>query len=1106
MGTFIVVTPVRNGAEYIAETIQSVTRQHGCHTIYYHVQDGGSTDGTRGIVEGLFDEARSSSVTGNLDLKLSFAADADRGMYDGLVKAFDQIVPQVIQTFEPRDVFCTWLNSDDILAERSLSTVAALFEAESQVKWITGISANIDPVGRVSKVHCPPTGYAQVDLAVGLHDGAHLPLVQQEGTFWRHDLWLRAGGVRTDVTLAGDFELWTRFAQLAELVCIEAVTAYHRRHAGQLSADRDAYIREVESLKPSLQSNASGFQRQSVTAMYNPDTGERKLVRRQRASSMEQSVPAGSTRRNETKAVPGTPAAPAPERRPWPKISIVTPSFNQGAFLEETIQSVLDQNYPNVEHIVIDGGSTDGTREVLDKYRDKLAFAVSEPDEGQSDAINKGMNIASGSILTWLNSDDRLAPRALWHVAEAFIDSKADMVAGVCEIWEGQRLVQRHLTACGDGPLPLGDLLDLDTGWLGGQFFYQPEVFFTRSLWMRSGGRVATRWFYSMDYELWLRFALAGARLHTIGTPVARFRIHDEQKTSDRDAFRQELYAVRDRFASLAHVSPNSNDRRGKPDFRKRLRVAFVNDKGFDFGAGIAHFRLALGVGMAGHDVRPFVVKTQAQLSTESEVELELINAVEDYDPDLVIIGNLHSAVRESVHIVDQLSKKHPCFWVAHDFWSITGRCAYMHHCLKYFTGCDDACPTPGEYPSLDPDQIRVAWERKWDLLRSEHGPTLLANSSWTETVLTAALRARNAPVRVARVRLGVPQHYFHPADRREARDELGIQASDFVIAFSAATLTDPRKGWHLLKQAIESLTVPSLTILLVGRVLEQPVLPGVVVVDTGYLAYPGDVAKAMTAADVYVGPSSEETFGQVFTEAAMCGTPVIGLNQTGVRDAVVEGVTGTLVPPNAESLRDAILKYYDDRTFRESISISAGLCGRNEFSLEKSYASLHAVWRKTGVIDDFGLPHKIAFTRSVGQVTNMLGVVYIPRRGVSNTEASRKLIGSDESFRWCDGPESSVYVLCPTPSGSTVTIRAASPLYDVLNVAVSLSGAHIGTLEFSRRDSIRTAAFSVPKIESKDGPAVLEFRPDRYRDPTGGEGRRLAFALLEVVVVEPAD
>lgn len=105
----------------------------------------------------------------------------------------------------------------------------------------------------------------------------------------------------------------------------------------------------------------------------------------------------------------------------FPKISIVTPSYNQGQFIEQTITSVLDQNYPNLEYIIIDGGSTDNTIEVIKKYQDRLSYWVSEPDQGQTDAINKGFAKCSGDIFNWLNSDDYYEPNALDQIAKLFL-------------------------------------------------------------------------------------------------------------------------------------------------------------------------------------------------------------------------------------------------------------------------------------------------------------------------------------------------------------------------------------------------------------------------------------------------------------------------------------------------------------------------------------------------------------------------------------------------------------------------------------------------------------------------------------------------------------
>ena len=121
----------------------------------------------------------------------------------------------------------------------------------------------------------------------------------------------------------------------------------------------------------------------------------------------------------------------------WPRISVVTVSFNQREYLEQCLLSVFGQRYPNLEYIVVDAGSTDGSIELLRRYEAQFAHLIVEPDEGQSDGLNKGLRRATGDILTWVNSDDMLAPSALKRAAIAFAESGADLVAGTCARVEG---------------------------------------------------------------------------------------------------------------------------------------------------------------------------------------------------------------------------------------------------------------------------------------------------------------------------------------------------------------------------------------------------------------------------------------------------------------------------------------------------------------------------------------------------------------------------------------------------------------------------------------------------------------------------------------------
>ncbi len=651
--------------------------------------------------------------------------------------------------------------------------------------------------------------------------------------------------------------------------------------------------------------------------------------------------------------LPGT----LPDGKPWPKISIITPSYNQGRFIEETILSVLDQGYPNIEYIIIDGGSNDSTVGVLNRYKSQLAYVVSEADRGQSHAINKGFAMASGEIVTWLNSDDCFVPGALAAVALAFSTSSADMVSGICEVYKNDVLINRHMTACADGPLPLLDILDLDNGWNAGQFFYQPEVFFSKALWDKAGGRVREDLYYSMDYELWLRFAHCGANIHVIGRPLARFRVHSNQKTADPSRFKAELIVVRDQFAADVGIKLD-NSKRPAVNFSKSLKVAMINDHGGEFGAGIAHARIASGFDMAGHEVKLFILKGYTN-------QLKIVSDIEKYKPDIVIFGNIHGASPESLGFVRKITKNFPTYWVLHDFWLLTGRCTYPGECGKYLSGCDASCETYKEYPMLKPNKIAEAWKDKASCFELEKAPTLLANSLWTAQLAKKAVSAghQSSSSAVEQIRLGIPTEIYRPLDKDISREAIGIAPDKFVIVFSATSLADQRKGGDLLVKAISRLNLPDLVLMVLGYADVKLDIGGVKTIYMGYVTDPATLVATYSAADVHVGPSTEETLGQSFLEAAACGIPSIGFGVTGVRDAVVPGVTGYWAEQISEaSLEGAILSAYHDRKRLKDMRVWSRLYAENEWSLEASHHSIFSILRKTGCVDLVGVPHRINY------------------------------------------------------------------------------------------------------------------------------------------------
>lgn len=247
------------------------------------------------------------------------------------------------------------------------------------------------------------------------------------------------------------------------------------------------------------------------------------------------------------------PTAP-PAGTGWPRIRLVTPCLNPGPWLEETILSVAAQGYPAVEHVVVDGGSTDGTAEVLARHRDRLHGVIVGPDGGPPEAILKGLAGSDADLVGWLNADDLLAPGALHRLGAAFAaDPSADIVHGYALPHRGRRILGVHRgLARGPGGFTLEGLADVFGRWQGGDFFLQPEALLARRFWERIGGRLDTGLRAVFDYEMWLRAAAAGPRIATVPWPVAFYRLHAAQRSAGRAALLAEQVAVRDRFARPA--------------------------------------------------------------------------------------------------------------------------------------------------------------------------------------------------------------------------------------------------------------------------------------------------------------------------------------------------------------------------------------------------------------------------------------------------------------------------------------------------------------------------------------------------------------------------
>ena len=213
----------------------------------------------------------------------------------------------------------------------------------------------------------------------------------------------------------------------------------------------------------------------------------------------------------------------------WPKISVITPSFNQGEYLEQTICSVLEQGYPNLEYIIIDGGSTDCSVEIIKKYEHSLTYWVSEEDRGQYHAINKGFSVSTGEVMLWINSDDLLVAGSLETIGSIFnqfrgmvqwitgVPAYADKNGMVCKVFNTFRYHRNLLRfGCYEGRA-INWIMQECTAW-------------TRDLWNSIGARLDENLNYAADFKLWCDFS-QHAQLYWVSTVLGCNRQHTGQKT-----------------------------------------------------------------------------------------------------------------------------------------------------------------------------------------------------------------------------------------------------------------------------------------------------------------------------------------------------------------------------------------------------------------------------------------------------------------------------------------------------------------------------------------------------------------------------------------------
>ncbi|MEP6819673.1 MAG: glycosyltransferase family 2 protein [bacterium] len=272
----------------------------------------------------------------------------------------------------------------------------------------------------------------------------------------------------------------------------------------------------------------------------------------------------------------------------YPRITVVTPSYNQGQFLEQTILSVLGQQYPNLEYIVMDGGSTDNSVEIIKKYENQLAYWRSERDGGQADAINKGFEMATGNILAWLNSDDFYLPGTLAFVGARLNPAQSELVFGNC------------LHIFQDRPIVHGSDVRSEheqRNLLLADYIIQPSAFWTRQA-MQETGPLDKTLDFGFDWEWFVRALQAGVKFAAEDTYLSVYRKHQGHKTGVGGERRlSELATIYQRYAGARYE-------------RMFLRCCPRRDRILFFKRTISRMRLTKFEGALLKTVFPFLFRS----------------------------------------------------------------------------------------------------------------------------------------------------------------------------------------------------------------------------------------------------------------------------------------------------------------------------------------------------------------------------------------------------------------------------------------------------------------------------------------------------------------
>lgn len=579
-----------------------------------------------------------------------------------------------------------------------------------------------------------------------------------------------------------------------------------------------------------------------------------------------------------------------------PLVTVITPTYNRGSLITETIDSVLSQTYVNFEYLIIDDGSTDNTEEVVANYLiDSRVRYYKFENKGEPESVNRGWNLANGDYFLQINSDDILLEDCLDKMVAALENNKK----AVCAYPDffivdssGKNIIQ-HVKS------PNWNFIEALSSF--SCFAAAPGTMIRRSSFSSWKKLRNNKFVYINDIEMFWNMALVGNFIH-VPYPLAKWRTHNSNISSTRyqsiyecDTWYKKFFSENKFNDSIREETRRSVDQYAWKLLQKTDMSEIDKLKAYNKYLGSRMSNLQIGdndlVGnkFNGHDLHLYlrekgIASHHLVLNKQSDDfythtypkhdKYAILSSPFFLTADIVHLHLIHNNVMD-VDMLPIISKLKPLVWTIHDPWAVGGHCIHHFDCEKWKSHCGD-CPYVDKPFAIKVDDSALRFELKKEAIQSSQISAIVA-SKWIENQIKQSPIWKNKKVYF--VPFGISHDLFKPPeDKKSIKERLGINPTDFVLFFRSDS--SPYKGLDVIKNTLNYLDGHKVTVITVGQTGNLEEFSGKYSIkEFGWLTDDKELVELYQACDLFLMPSKQEAFGMMAIEAMSCGKLVVVLN-----------------------------------------------------------------------------------------------------------------------------------------------------------------------------------------------------------------------------------